>query len=51
MQVLKDINKIKVLKVILFVMAIPIFVKILYFINILGVYFGSFLRRLSICIH
>ena len=44
----KDVNK-KIVKTILIILSISIFLKILYFINILGIYFGSFLREIEIC--
>ena len=50
MQFIKNIDKKEILKVVLIILSIPIIVKIMYFINILGVYFGSFLREISHCI-
>lgn len=51
MQILDRINKQKVLRVILAILSVPFIVKALYFINLLGIYFGTFLRKISICIH
>lgn len=50
MQFIKRINKKKLLVIGIFILSIPIIMKILYFINILGIYFGSFLREISACI-
>lgn len=50
MSIVKRINKRKCFEIIIAVFSIPIIVKILYFINIIGVYFGSFLREISHCI-
>ena len=50
MWAIKKVDKIKILKIILSILSIPIIVKIMYFINIIGVYFGSFLREISSCI-
>ena len=50
MQFVKTINKSKIIEIIIAILSIPVIVKILYFINILGVYFGSFLREISNCI-
>lgn len=50
MQFVKTINKSKIIEIIIAILSIPVIVKILYFINILGVYFGSFLREISSCI-
>lgn len=47
---IKQINKQNLIKVSLFIILIPIIMKILYFINILGIAFGSYLREISNCI-
>ena len=51
MQLLKKINKQDIIKWVLFIISIPIIMKILYFINILGIMFGTYLREISICIN
>lgn len=51
MQVLNKINIKKILKTALIILSVPFIVKILYFINLIGIYFGSFLREISICLH
>ncbi len=50
MQFVKEINKKKIFEIIIAIISIPVIVKVLYFINILGIYFGSFLREISNCI-
>lgn len=50
MSIVEKLNIRQIFKVILSILSIPIVVKILYFINILGIYFGSFLREISNCI-
>lgn len=50
MQFVKSINYKNILEISVAILSIPLIVKIMYFINILGVYFGSFLREISACI-
>ena len=50
MQNLKKLLKSKELKIALFLLSVPILVKVLYFVKLLGIYFGGFLRSLSECI-
>ena len=50
MQFIKELNKRNIAKIILLIVSIPIIVKVLYFINILGIVFGSYLREISNCI-
>lgn len=50
MQFVKSINIKSITEIIIAIISIPVIVKILYFINILGIYFGSFLREISSCI-
>lgn len=45
MQFLKALDKHRIVKVAIILLSIPLIVKVLYYINIVGVYFGSFLRR------
>lgn len=50
MQFVKKIYNRSIFEIIIAIISIPIIVKLLYFINIIGVYFGSFLRGISICV-
>lgn len=50
MQFVKTINKKRIMEIMITILSIPIIVKILYFINIIGVYFGAFLREVSNCV-
>ena len=44
MQFVNTVKENKVLKTMLVILSIPIIVKVLYYINLAGVYFGTFLR-------
>jgi len=46
MQIIERINKNKILKTTIIILSIPVLVKIMYYINILGIYLGTFLRKL-----
>jgi len=47
---IKLLNTKTTIKVLLFILTIPIIMKIIYFINILGIAFGTYLREISNCI-
>lgn len=50
MWTIKKLDKKEIIKVTIAVLSIPIIVKVMYFINILGIEFGSYLREISACI-
>lgn len=50
MWIIKKLDKKEIIKVTIAILSIPIVAKIMYFINILGVEFGSYLREISACI-
>lgn len=47
MQFIKKINKKKILKTCIIILSVPLIVQVLYYINLMGVYFGTFLRKLT----
>lgn len=50
MQVIKNIARDKKIQILLAILSVPFIVKILYFINIIGIYFGTFLKIITECI-
>lgn len=50
MSIVHQIKIKSVLEVVIAIFSIPIVVSVLYVINLLGVYFGSFIREISLCI-
>ena len=50
MQLIEKLKTKKTVEIFIAIILIPLIVKILYFVNILGIYFGAFLRKISNCI-
>ena len=50
MQLIEKLKTKKTVEIFIAIISIPLIVKILYFVNILGIYFGAFLRKISNCI-